>query len=184
MQVVPRLAIEPMTHQDIPAVQAIERAAFPSTWPKNAYASELNQNRHATYIVLRRDADVVGYGGLWKMGREAHVTTIGVRVDQQGRGFGGALFCALLQRAYELGTSWVTLEVRISNKVAIHMYERFGFKAIGRRRGYYTDNGEDALVMWSDSIHAPRFKQAFVDRLGQMDVSGLGPPPQAGYPPA
>lgn len=182
MQVVPKLAIEPMRHGDIPTVQAIERSVFPSTWPRNAYASELNQNRHATYLVMRREDHVVGYGGLWKIGREAHITTIGVRADQQGRGLGSTLFCALLQRAYDLGTSWITLEVRIGNAVAISMYERFGFKAIGRKRGYYTDNGEDALVMWSDSIHAPKFKRAFIERLERLEISGLGEPPSPDYP--
>jgi ribosomal-protein-alanine N-acetyltransferase len=182
MQVVPRLAIEPMRHDDIPSVQAIERDVFPSTWPKNAYASELNHNRHALYIVLRNDNAVAGYAGLWRVGQEAHVTTIGVRRQDQGRGYGSALFCALLQRAYELDTSWVTLEVRLSNMIAIHMYERFGFKSIGRRRAYYTDNGEDAVVMWSDCIHAPRFKQAFVDRLGKLEITGVGTPPSAEYP--
>ena len=182
MQVVPRLAIESMRHDDIPVVQAIERSIFPSTWPKNAYASELTQNRHALYVVLRTDDHISGYGGLWKVGQEAHITTIGVRREDQGRGYGSTLFCALLQRAYELQTSWVTLEVRISNTVAIGMYEHFGFKTIGRRRAYYTDNGEDAIVMWSDCIHAPRFKQAFVDRMARHSITGMGDPPPAEYP--
>ncbi len=182
MKVAPRLVIERMRHADIPAVQAIEREVFTSPWPRNAYASELSQNRQAHYLVLRDGDEIIGYGGLWKVGDEAHVTTIGVRARSQGQGLGTALFAALIQRSYELGARWVTLEVRVGNAHAMRLYERFGFRPIGRRRGYYTDNGEDAVIMWSDSIHAPAFKRRFVDILLGIDVMGMGPPPSADYP--
>jgi len=90
--------------------------------------------------------DIIGYGGLWKVSDEAHITTIGVRAESQHQGLGTGMFAALVQRSYELGARWITLEVRVTNGHAIRLYERFGFKAIGRRRGYYTDNGEDAVV--------------------------------------
>jgi [ribosomal protein S18]-alanine N-acetyltransferase len=182
MQVAPRLAIEPMRHSDIPTVQAIERDIFLSPWPRNAYASELSQNRQAHYIVLRHGGELVGYGGLWKVVQEAHVTTIGVRASSQGQGFGTVIFAALIQRSYELGARWITLEVRASNSRAIRLYQRFGFTSIGRRRGYYTDNGEDAVIMWSNSLHAPRFKRDFTDLLGGIDIAGIGRPPDPEYP--
>ena len=116
------------------------------------------------------------------MAHEAHVTTIGVRASEQRRGYGTALFAALVLRAYEMGARWVTLEVRASNLHAMQLYERFGFKEIGRRRGYYTDNGEDAVIMWSDSIHAPVLKQRFSGILSGIDVAGLGDAPPAEYP--
>ena len=182
MQVVPRLAVDPMSAGDISTIQAIEREIFPSPWPRNAYASELTQNRQASYIVLRRDQEIVGYGGLWKVQDEAHVTTIGVRAADQGRGYGRALFTALIQRAFHLDARWVTLEVRCSNDRAIALYEQFGFKAIGRRRGYYTDNGEDAIIMWSDSIHAPVFKSRFRAIVESLAIAGMGAPPSEEYP--
>lgn len=182
MQVVPRLSIEPMRHDDIGSVQVIERDIFPSPWPKSAYAVELSQNRQASYIVLRQDGQLVGYAGLWRVAHEAHVTTIGVRAQDQGKGFGKALFAALVQRAYAMGAHWITLEVRSGNLHAMRLYERFGFKAIGRRRGYYTDNGEDAVIMWSDSIHAPQFKRRFIELLSAIDVPGVGAPPSTEYP--
>ena len=182
MQVAPRLAIERMRHADIPTVQAIERDIFLSPWPKNAYSAELSQNRQAHYIVLRDGDEIIGYGGLWKVVHEAHVTTIGVRAESQRQGFGTVLFAALVQRSYELGARWITLEVRASNERAIRLYERFGFRAIGRRRGYYTDNGEDAVIMWSDSLHAPRFKARFSDILTGIDIVGMGEPPSPDYP--
>jgi ribosomal-protein-alanine N-acetyltransferase len=141
-----------MRYDDIGTVQQIEREIFLSPWPRNAYASELAQNRQASYIVLRNSGVIVGYAGVWRMVHEAHVTTIGVRAGDQHRGYGTALFAALVQRAYEMGARWVTLEVRASNLQAMRLYERFLFTVIGRRRGYYTDNGEDAVIMWSDSI--------------------------------
>ena len=167
---------------DIAAVQLIEREIFLSPWPKNAYASELSQNRQASYIVLREDGRIVGYAGLWRVAHEAHVTTIGVSREQQGKGYGKTLFAALVQRAYELNARWMTLEVRAANLHAIRLYEWFGFKAIGRRRGYYTDNGEDAVIMWSDSIHAPVFKRRFRNILDGIEmVRGMGGPPPEEY---
>jgi ribosomal-protein-alanine N-acetyltransferase len=184
MQVVPRLAIDRMREEDIPTIQAIEKDIFLTPWPKNAYHRELSQNRQASYIVLRENGEIVGYGGLWKVFHEAHVTTIGVRARDQNKGYGRALFAALIQRAYSLGARWITLEVRPSNEHAIRLYEAFGFKAIGRRRGYYTDNGEDALIMWSDSIHAPAFKRTFRDMLHGIPgaIEGVGDEPPPGYP--
>lgn len=168
-----QLTLEPMREADVPTVQEIEREIFSTPWPRNAYYRELHHNRSAYYLVLRRDEEIVGYAGLWKMSDEAHITTVGVRAGQQGKGYGHALMAALIQRAYQLGSRWLTLEVRPSNDVAVRLYEKFGFKVIGRRRGYYTDNNEDAIVMWSDSIHAPGFKKRFQEILESLEAEGL-----------
>lgn len=169
MQLRHRTQIEEMTLDDVPAVQGIEKEIFLTPWPRNAYRRELQQNQLATYIVIRDEEEIVGYAGLWKMSDEAHVTTVGVRRRDQGKGYGMALMVALIQRAYELESRWMTLEVRVSNHGAMAMYEKLGFKVIGRRRGYYTDDGEDAVVMWSDSLLSPAFRQRY-DALRQ----GLG----------
>jgi ribosomal-protein-alanine N-acetyltransferase len=161
MQLRQRTRISEMTLEDIPAVQAIERQIFLTPWPRNAYRREITQNRLATYLVLREAEEIVGYAGLWKMHDEAHVTTVGVRPQDQGRGYGMALMIALIDAAYAVDARWMTLEVRASNGGAMALYEKLGFKVIGRRRGYYTDDGEDAIVMWSDSLHAPAFMERF-----------------------
>jgi [ribosomal protein S18]-alanine N-acetyltransferase len=174
-----QLALEPMREADVPTVQEIERRIFSTPWPRNAYYRELSSRNSAYYVVLHREADrgveTVGYGGMWRMYDEAHVTTIGVRHDLQHQGYGRIIFAGLVQAAYDMGAKWVTLEVRASNGNAMRMYESFGFKVIGRRKGYYTDNGEDAIVMWSDSIYSPRFRKAFelnLERI-EVDVRGL-----------
>ena len=96
---------------------------------------ELNSRNMAHYIVLRRQSgpqmgELIGYAGMWRMYDEAHVTTIGVRQDLQGAGYGRVLFSGLVQAAYEMGAKWITLEVRASNEHAMRMYEGFGFKVI------------------------------------------------------
>jgi [ribosomal protein S18]-alanine N-acetyltransferase len=190
VQIRQQLALELMREADIATVQEIERAIFSTPWPRNAYYRELASRSSAHYVVLRQegaierpagfqgaelDPSLVGYGGMWRMYDEAHVTTIGVRQDLQHRGHGRILFAGLVQAAYDMGAKWVTLEVRTSNENAMRMYEAFGFKVIGRRKGYYTDNGEDAIVMWSDSIHSPRFRRAYESNLERIeaDVRGL-----------
>ena len=185
-----QLALELMREADVNTVQEIEREIFATPWPRNAYYRELASRASAHYVVLRQeglierpaqyrgadfDPSIIGYGGMLRMYDEAHVTTIGVRHDLQHHGHGRIIFAGLVQAAYDMGAKWVTLEVRTTNENAMKMYETFGFKVIGRRKGYYTDNGEDAIVMWSDSIHAPRFRRAYEANLERIeaDVRGL-----------
>ena len=181
-----RFAIEPMNESDVPTVQEIERHIFSTPWPRNAYYRELASRNSAYYVVLRRDvesgSEIVGYGGMWRMYDEAHVTTIGVRRDLHHSGYGRILFAGLVQAAYDMGAKWITLEVRASNDNAMRMYEGYGFKVIGRRRGYYTDNGEDAIVMWSDSVYSPRFRQAYAANIERIpaEVRGLRREPLPG----
>jgi ribosomal-protein-alanine N-acetyltransferase len=189
VQIRQQLALELMREADIATVQEIEKEIFATPWPRNAYFRELASRSSAHYVVLRQegverpagyhgselDPTIVGYGGMWRMYDEAHVTTIGVRRERQHQGLGRILFAGLIQAAYDMGAKWVTLEVRTSNENAMKMYEAFSFKVIGRRKGYYTDNGEDAIVMWSDSIHSPRFRRAYEVNLERIDsdVRGL-----------
>jgi ribosomal-protein-alanine N-acetyltransferase len=171
VQIRQQLVLELMREADISTVQEIEREIFATPWPRNAYYRELASRSSAHYVILRQegnlekpasfkgselDPSIIGYGGMWRMYDEAHVTTIGV------------------QAAYDMGAKWVTLEVRTTNENAMRMYEAFGFKVIGRRKGYYTDNGEDAIVMWSDSIHSPRFRRAYEANLERIDADVRG----------
>jgi [ribosomal protein S18]-alanine N-acetyltransferase len=119
---------------------------------------------------------IVGYAGLWLMTDEAHITTIGIDPDYQGNGLGELLLVKLIERAQEIGARWLTLEVRVSNHVAQRLYEKYTFKEMGIRRRYYSDNGEDALVMWTDPIESDLFQEtlrsnrdALTRRLGPYD---------------
>ncbi|HEY8395030.1 MAG TPA: ribosomal protein S18-alanine N-acetyltransferase [Thermaerobacter sp.] len=149
------IEIAPMTPGDVPLVLAIERRSFPTPWSERAFVSELRDNLYADYIVARFEGRLVGYAGMWCILDEAHVTTIAVDPDFRGRGIGDRLLTALEERALRQGCRRMTLEVRVSNHVAQRLYKRHGFRACGLRPGYYTDNGEDAIVMWRDRLDPP-----------------------------
>lgn len=119
---------------------------------------------------------IVGYAGLWLMTDEAHITTIAVDPDFQGNGLGELLLVALIDCAKVIGARWLTLEVRVTNDVAQRLYEKYTFKEMGVRRRYYSDNGEDALVMWTDPVDSDAFQEmlqrnrdALTRRLGPYD---------------
>jgi [ribosomal protein S18]-alanine N-acetyltransferase len=103
---------------------------------------------------------IVGYAGLWLMTDEAHITTIAVDPEYQGNGIGELLLLGLIERSVQIGAHWLTLEVRVTNRVAQGLYEKYTFKEMGLRRRYYSDNGEDALVMWTDPIESDTFQEA------------------------
>jgi ribosomal-protein-alanine N-acetyltransferase len=120
---------------------------------------------------------IVGYAGIWVMTDEAHVTTIASHPDVRGQGVGELLLVALIHRAIEVGARWMTLEVRASNAVAQNLYHKYTFKEMGVRRRYYSDNGEDALVMWTDALDAASFQTTMEqnerklgERLGSAEV--------------
>ena len=106
-----------------------------------------------------RSRKVVGYGGLWLMVDEAHITAIGVAPAYRGLGIGELLLLGLIDIARDMGAHYLTLEVRVSNAVAQNLYRKYRFKDAGVRRRYYTDNNEDALIMWSDPLASPEFRQ-------------------------
>lgn len=106
-----------------------------------------------------RGQEVVGYAGLWLMVDEAHITTIAVREDRRGQGLGELLLGALADRALELRAAFLTLEVRASNLLAQRLYRKYGFHEVGLRRGYYTDNREDAVLMSTDAITSASFQR-------------------------
>lgn len=148
-----RVRIDPMSLADIPRVRDIEQEAFAVPWPKDAYRAEIEENQVACYIVARDDEDrIAGFAGMWIIFDEAHVTTIAVERGRRGQRIGERLMLALIDRALERGARWMTLEVRPSNAVALALYRKFGFRDVALRKRYYSDNGEDAVVMWSGNL--------------------------------
>lgn len=143
----PSLSIDRMRRADLDEVLAIERASFSMPWSRGAFLYEMEQNRVARCAVVREDGRVVGYICVWEVGDELHVTNIAVHPAVRRRGIGRTLLGRVMEEGRERGVRVVVLEVRPSNAEALALYESFGFKVIGRRRGYYYDTGEDALVM-------------------------------------
>ena len=141
-----------MSLADIPAVLEIERLSFTTPWPPAAFTSELVNNRLARYTVARRAGAVIAYAGIWLMVDEAHITTFAVHPDARRQGVGRRMMQALLVVADEMHATRMTLEVRASNLAAQALYAGFGFEAVGLRERYYTDDGEDAVVMTTPSL--------------------------------
>jgi len=190
-----RVSVLHMTLADIPVVMEIERTAFPRPWPETAYRYELSENPNAFFVVARmreRDFDrpaaisgwrklvslvhpsvvvslpksqVVGFAGMWMYVDEAHIATIATQTVFRGRGIGEALLYNLMREAQWRHAVSVTLEVRIGNTVAQSLYRKYDFEEVGRRKGYYQDNREDALLMTVMNFDTNAYR-ARLDELG------------------
>ena len=171
-----RLRVEPMTLDDLAAVHEIEQASFSVPWPDDAYRSELQANRLASYLVVRSEDDLVAYGGIWLMVDEAHVTTFAVDPAWRRQRVGETLLLALLDLALARHAREATLEVRLSNVPARRLYEKYGFRPVGLRPRYYSDNGEDALIMTTD----PLTGAAMRGRLAGLRAALAAAPPPGG----
>jgi ribosomal-protein-alanine N-acetyltransferase len=141
------LSLAPMTLDDLDEVLAIERASFQTPWSKSAFRYELTQNRVARSLLVRIGMQIVGYLCLWEIGHEIHITNLAVHPSFRRRGVARALLGHVLGDARKRDVELAFLEVRPTNAEALGLYESFGFQVIGRRKGYYFDTGEDALVM-------------------------------------
>jgi ribosomal-protein-alanine N-acetyltransferase len=152
------VSIEPMRRSDVPTVSAIERRCYATPWHENAYYTELS-NRCACYLVARLDGQIVGYAGMWVIMDEAHITTLAVDPPHRGKKIGERLLLNLLEEAIIAGASRATLEVREHNVVAQQLYRKYGFREAAIRKNYYTDNQENAIVMWVDDLRTPEYRQ-------------------------
>jgi ribosomal-protein-alanine N-acetyltransferase len=170
-----RIRVEPMTVDDLRAVHAIERASFFVPWPDDAYRNEILTNRLATYVVARAGDEIVGFGGLWVMVDEAHITTFAVDPRWRRRGIGEWMLLGLLDRAEERRAREATLEVRLSNMPARRLYEKYGFRPVGIRPRYYSDNGEDALIMTTDALDAPGMRERLARLRAALEARPIQP---------
>ncbi|CAM3623710.1 ribosomal protein S18-alanine N-acetyltransferase [Marinicrinis lubricantis] len=145
-----QVGIRKMKLEDIPVICEIEQECFTAPWSAEAFHHELIQNHFAHYYILEVNGAIAGYGGMWIIMDEAHVTNIAVRGKYRGKGCGELLLRKLQQSAVALGSVRMTLEVRVSNEVAQNLYRKLGFREAGIRKNYYSDNQEDALIMWAE----------------------------------
>jgi ribosomal-protein-alanine N-acetyltransferase len=162
--------IEPMAIDDLDAVHAIERASFTSPWPPNAYRSELESNRLANYLVARVDEHIVGYGGMWLMVDEAHITTFAIHPHWRRQHIGERLLLAFLDLAVDRSAHEATLEVRLSNLPARRLYEKYGFRPVGLRPRYYSDDNEDALIMTTEPLDEARMRERIARLRTALDA--------------
>lgn len=139
------IEIHPMTENDLDEVLRIERQAFSNPWSRYDFA--LSMGTRFCSIVARRNGDIVGYAVSLVSGEEMHIGDLAVDRKWRRKGIGGILLMNLLDRARSQGLRRVTLEVRMSNEPAQHLYTKYGFINIAIRRKYYTHPKEDAVVM-------------------------------------
>ena len=164
------LLLRTMEPGDADAVLAVERSAFAAGWPLTAFQNELTQNKMARYIVLEEGGAVMGFGGLWLMVDEAHVVTVAVHPKARRRGLGSLIVHGLLAVAQAHGMTAATLECRVSNAAARALYGRFGFYEVGRRRKYYADNQEDAVIMTTEELSGAAYQERLRKLEGEMEV--------------
>jgi [ribosomal protein S18]-alanine N-acetyltransferase len=146
------LLIRPMEAVDLEAVLAIENASAPHPWTAGIFADELAQREARRYVVAVEDGRVVGFCGLLLSLDEGHITNVAVDPTLRRHGYAHAMMLVTVRTAVAKSIRALTLEVRVSNKAAIALYQRFGFAPGGVRPRYYPDNSEDALIMWAHDI--------------------------------
>ncbi|MBA4495574.1 ribosomal protein S18-alanine N-acetyltransferase [Paenactinomyces guangxiensis] len=142
------VVFRPMKLSDLPQIEIVENSSFSAPWPRQAFYNELVFNQFARYTVVTVDGKVAGYCGCWMILDEAHITNIAIHPDYRGRGLGEAILTYVMEMSRSLGACKMTLEVRVSNSIAQSLYEKLGFERSGVRPKYYTDNQEDAIIMW------------------------------------
>lgn len=142
------ITIRTMTKDDIDGVYKVEENCFAHPWSKEAFRKELSNNM-ARYIVAELDNRIVGYVGVWLVLDEGHITNVAVHSDYRGKKIGDKLVKEMVNLCKECNMNAMTLEVRSSNRVAQNLYRKYGFKMGGIRKEYYSDNKEDAIIMWN-----------------------------------
>lgn len=140
--------VREMEIHDLLNVGKVEAATYANPWPQDIFFRELVENTHAHYFVAMLDDEVIGYGGMWLVVDDVQITNIAIHPSYRGHKYGEKLFQKMVDYGLQHGMKRLSLEVRESNVAAQRMYEKFGLVRAGIRKNYYTDDGEDAVVMW------------------------------------
>lgn len=174
------LELKPLTSALLPAVSELDRLCFGGLWSIDAYQREIdspNSDLLSLTVTMGHDSlttdkgqnkegnqqILLGLGCLWAILEEAHITILAVHPEYRHQGFGQVVLLSLLKSAVNRHLEWATLEVRSSNQPALSLYQKFGFREVGRRRRYYQDTGEDALILWLAGLQRPEFSQTIVN---------------------
>jgi [ribosomal protein S18]-alanine N-acetyltransferase len=156
-----KLNLKSLTAQDLNAILELDQACFGGLWTFEGYQREIDSPNSDLLGLVSPTSSIklLGMGCFWSILEEAHITIVAVHPQYQCQGLGQALLYFLLRTACDRGLERATLEVRASNSRAISLYEKFGFQTAGRRRRYYQDNGEDAIILWLPDLQYPQFQK-------------------------
>ena len=166
------LALKPITIEQLTAVVELDKLCFNGLWTQEAYQREIESPNSDLLGLSIPEADkkfpILGVGCQWAIVDEAHITMVAVHPNYRGQGLGRALLFGLLKSARTRGMERATLEVRESNQAALSLYQKFGFQTAGRRRRYYQDNNEDALILWRSGLGSPQFEETLASWYGEI----------------
>ncbi len=163
------VTILPMTKEDIEDVVKIESEAYGKHhWAKSSFYDEMSNNLAKYYSAKTNSGELVGYAGTWHIIDEGHITTIAVKKEFLRNHIGEAIIQKIIDDCYKNNIKYLTLEVRVSNTPAIKLYEKYGFQSLGTRKGYYQDNNEDALIMWTENIFYEKFKAIYEENCKKL----------------
>lgn len=155
---------------DLDHVMDIEPVAFGSHhWSRQSFINELVNPKGNYFAATDANGTLMGYSGFWLIGEEAHITTLAVHPDFRRQYVGERLLINNILESANLGALWLTLEVRVSNEAAQQLYFKYSFRSLGQLKQYYQDNGEDALVLWTDNTAT----RDFLDRF-KVNLEALG----------
>ncbi|MBC8139957.1 MAG: ribosomal protein S18-alanine N-acetyltransferase [Armatimonadetes bacterium] len=156
------IEIRGMRASDIETVAKIQRESFSKIemWSPQSYLTELS-NASAAYRVAVHNEKVVGFGGIWTVMDEVHITILGVALSHRGNRIGDLLLSELLIASWEMGATRATLEVRETNDAAQGLYRKYGFIHVAIRKAYYSDNGENADILWINDMLDPAWREQF-----------------------
>ena len=147
------ILIRKMEIEDLDRIMEIEKECFTTPWSRESFVMEITKNELARYIVAEIDGLVVGYGGIWVIVGEGHITNIAVTSSYRKKGAGKKIVEGLIDISRDMELVSMTLEVRKSNIAAQNLYKQYGFLSCGIRPNYYPDDNEDAIIMWKNSMN-------------------------------
>ena len=156
------ILVRPMRASDIETVAKIQRESFSKveTWSPQSYVTELSNKQAAYRVAVHGDA-VVGFGGIWTVMDEVHITILGVALSHRGNRIGDLLLSEILITSWDMGATRATLEVRETNEAAQRLYARYGFVHVAIRKAYYSDNGENADILWVNDMLSDEWRERF-----------------------
>lgn len=157
-----KVVIKKMKPNDVDGVIAIEEKAYGEHhWSKESFLNELNNELARYYSIFNTKGELTGYAGCWHILDEAHITNIAISKEHRRKKYAEALLKSVIDDCYLEKIKYITLEVRVSNTAAINLYTKYGFSSFGTRKGYYQNNNEDALIMWTKNIFFDEFKNHY-----------------------